>query len=552
MKKLLAVAAFAMAALFVGMTGTSLAADQSVRLTLQPSADTCTAWDQMDCSYLEVRNGNAAAPDPITDPEPTFLNMANLPGPVTVDASVSDTGEVTIPEDSVSFPAYPTSLENGLVGTVSIGIQIKASADWTGTYDDVTGEMELEAPLGLTFKLNCDPVANPTCGAVFGAEGNMGTWAVTPKGPVSPLTTGSLTAPTPPVSYGPAWLGPDAEQGSPFDANGVGTLINNDLEIENLTPSDCIDMTSLACSNPAVGGLIAPSLNGALGTVYDSAVPANDRDSVPGAIDMSLTFQISEPPILESDPSALTFAGLNDDGSQPLGTSSPAQSTTLTALDAGDVNVRSIYTDGGNDDDFIVTNARGCAPVIESGGDCQVRLRFNPSATGARSSTLYASIVNPVTTNIEQIQLATLSGEGGTLPQGPTGPTGNDGPTGPDGPKGPRGPKGPAGALVAISTNSSVALKTRAKKFATVSSRGGAVRLKTPKRAVIRIKRKKYTVRIAAPKRIGKNKRGAIKVRGSRAAVKALRGRATARLKVKVTVTSGNRSQSQNLRVTLR
>lgn len=549
MRKYFAIAAVATAALLVGMAGLATAADRTVRLTLQPSADACDAWDQMTCSYLEVRNGNAPAPDPATDPEPTFLNMANLPGAVVVDASVSDTGEVTIQPESVRFPAYPTSLENALVGTVSIGIQIMASSAWTGTYDDSTGEMELNAPLGLTFKLNCDPVANATCGAIFGPEGNMGTWEVTPKGPVNPLTTGSLTAPTPPVEYGPEWIGPDAEQGSPFDENGIGTLVNNDLEIENLKPEDCIDMSSVACSNPAVGGLIAPSLNGALGTVYDSAVPANDRDSVAGAIDMRLTFQMSEPPILESDPSALTFAGMNADGSQPLGTSSATQTTTLTALDAGDIQVRSIYTDGGDDDDFIVTNSKGCAPLIESGGDCQVRLRFNPSATGARSSTLYASILNPVSSSIEQIELATLTGEGGTLPEGATGPAG---PTGADGPQGPAGPRGRDGALVSISSSSAVALKARARPFARVSSKGGAVTLRTPKKVRIRVKRKRYTVRIIAPKRIGKNKRGAIKVRGPRGAVKALRGRASARLKVKVTVRSGNRTQSQNLRVTLK
>ncbi len=541
--QLAAVAALAVTVLLVAMAGTSNAAERVVRLTLQPSADACTAWDQMSCSYLEVRNGNAPAPDPATDPQPTFLNMAAMPGPVTVDAAISDEGDVTIQPASVKFPAFPTSLENGLVGTVSIKIQISASDVWTGTYDEATGAMELNAPLGLTFKLNCDPVANALCGGIFGPEGNMGTWAVTPKGPVNPLTTGNLAAPAPPAAYGTDWLGPDAEDGAAFDSNGVGTLINNNLEIEKLDAADCVDGSSIACSNPAIGNLIAPSLNGALGTVYDPNDPSNDRDSAPGAIDMRLTFAMSEPAILESDPSEITFAGMNEDGSQPLGTSSPALSTTLTALDAGDIDVRSIYTDGGDDDDFNVTNAKGCAPVIESGGSCQVRLRFNPSETGDRSSTLYASIFNPVTNAVEQIQLATLSGKGGTLPQGPTGPAGATGPS---------GPKGKNGPLVGIATRSAVRLRTGKVMIAKLRARGAAVGLKVAKKASIKVSGRKYQVRIVSPTKIGKGKAAKIKVKGSRGAVRALKGRKAAKLKLSIKVSSNGISQQYKLRVRLK
>jgi len=547
----LKVTVLAIAFLVLGMSA-SAQADRSVRLTLQPSSAACTAWDQLDCSYLEVRNGNAPAPDPETDPQPTFLNLANLPGQVTVDATISDLGEVTIDPESVRFPAYPTSLENALVGTVSIQIQISASAPWTGTFDEATGAMNLVAPVGLTFKLNCDPVANVTCAAVFGSEGNMGTWAVTPKGPIDPLTTGNLIAPAPPLEYGEEWLGPDAENGSPFDESGIGTLINNNLEIENLEPDDCVDPTSLACSNPAVGGLIAPSLNGALGTVYDSAAPENDRDSVPGAIDMRFTFEMSEPPILQADPDQLEFEGMNDDGSQPLGTSSAAMTTTISALDAGDVIIHSIYTGGEDENDFLVTSSRGCLPLLESGADCDVNLRFNPSESGERTATLFAAIMNPVTGENEVVELASLSGEGGTLPQGPTGPTGPSGSDGPTGPTGPSGPRGEAGALVAISSVHGIALGTRPKRIATVSSRGAAIRVKAPRKAIIRVKGRRYPVRITSPSKVGRNRKGQIKVKGSRPAVRALRGRASARLRVPVTVTAGDRRQKETLKVRLK
>ena len=72
--KVLALAAITLAALLAGMAGTSSAADQTGRLTLQPSADACTAWDQMTCSYLEVRNGNAPAPGAPTGCAPALMS----------------------------------------------------------------------------------------------------------------------------------------------------------------------------------------------------------------------------------------------------------------------------------------------------------------------------------------------------------------------------------------------------------------------------------------------------------------------------------------------
>lgn len=556
--KFFALAIVMMAAMLVGMAGTSNADEKIVRMTLQPSADECTAWDQMNCSYLEVRNGNGPAPDPAVDAAPTFLNMAlmpDMPGSVTIDAAVSDTGAVTIQPDSVRFPVFPTSLENALVGTVSIGIQISASDVWTGTYDEATGAMDLDAALGLTFKLNCDAVANALCGGIFGPEGNMGTWEVTPKGPAH-LTTGNMPVTAPPAAYGPDWLGPDATDGVPFDATtAVGTLINNDLEIQNLKAEDCIDPSSVACSNAAIGGLIAPSLNGALGTVYDPATPANDKDSVKGAIDMALTFELSEPPILESNPTELTFEGMNDDGSQPLGTSSRAQATTLSALDAGDIDVYQYYTDGGNADDFRITNSKRCDHLIESGSSCNIRLRFNPEETGARGTTLYASIFNPVTQNVEQIQLATLSGEGGVLPKGEKGEKGekgDQGDKGDKGNKGDRGPRGEAGPLVSLRSHNAIGLRTSARRFARIKARGSAVKLKVKRKVAVRIKGKKFKVRIIAPRKVGKNKKANIKVKGTRGAVKALKGRTKANLKLKVKMSANNgRTQKQTLRVTL-
>lgn len=396
----------AIAALLL-LAAPAAAADRTVRLTLDPSASACTAFDQLDCSYLEARNGNKPAPDP-NDPNavaPTFLNLAQLDGPVIVDGVIHDDGTFTVADGDVSFPTFDTTLSNALVGDVAVGIDIKQTGDWTGTFDDVSGAVSLTAPLGLTFKLNCDPVANGLCGLIFGTEGNMGTWQVDAKGPVDPLTTGNLPALVPPVPYGPDWVPTDVEDGVPYGAGTKSlTLINNNLELKHLEPSSCIDPTSTACTNVAIGGLILPPLNDALGASY-VAPPGTSLDTVPGAIDMRLAFKLSEPPILTDDTDALDF------GQQTVGSASGAKPVTITAYGIGDVQVVDLYSKGGDDADFWVAN-NNCHGLIAADGSCTLKVKFQPGEAGARASTLYAMVVDPISHERQEVELASLSGEG--------------------------------------------------------------------------------------------------------------------------------------------
>jgi hypothetical protein len=392
---LLAILAFAA----VAIPATASAADRTVRLTLDPSSAACT-WDaQLDCSYLETRNGNQPAPDP-TDPAataPTFLNLANLPGPIELDAIVHDDGTVTVPDGNVDWPDYVTTLQNPLVGEVTVTIRFAQTGDWTGTFDETTGAVDLTAPLGLSFSLACDPASPTLCSAVFGATGNMGTWAVrSASGPVE-LTTGHQDAVDPPAAYGPAWIGPVAEDGDPYDAgDGDLTLIGNGQVLHRLEPTDCVDPTSVACMNPGIGGLVLPPLNDAIGATAT-------EDTVPGAIDMRLTFDLTEP--VTSNPSEVDF------GEQLEGRASEAKTVTITAPSVGQVEIRRLFNEGGDDADFWIANDQ-CGSVVPAGESCNVRIRFTPSGLGARSTDLTARIVSPISGDPETIPVATLKGTG--------------------------------------------------------------------------------------------------------------------------------------------
>jgi hypothetical protein len=75
-------------------------------------------------------------------------------------------------------------------------------------------------------------------------------------------------------------------------------------------------------------------------------------------------------------PSALTFS------SQITGTTSAAQTITLTNTGSGSLNITTISSTG----DFSQTN--NCAASIASGGTCAIAVSFSPTAAGSRSGTL--------------------------------------------------------------------------------------------------------------------------------------------------------------------
>ncbi|MBK5231392.1 MAG: choice-of-anchor D domain-containing protein [Thermoleophilia bacterium] len=440
------------------------AADRSVQLTLDAPESACNAFDTLDCAYLEARNGNQPAPDTTVDPPtgatPTFLNMALLPSPAVISAIVSDDGTLTANQGSVDFPAYPTVLQNALVGEVTVAININQTGDWSGNIDPVTGDTSIDAPLGLTFKLNCNPAdtTHALCAGIFGSEGNMGTWRADTL--VDPqLISGNSPSTAPPAAYlaGPPvvsdWEPPVVTDGAPYAAGPPETLtlINNKLRVAFLTTANCIDPSSVACSNAGVGGLIVPALNGALGTT-NAATPPVPKNSVLGAIDMRLPFTVADAPIIAADPNSVDF------GDQPQGTSGTAQTISLTASTAGDLDIKNIYKTGADRSDFWVSN-NDCGGNIAAGETCGLDLRFNPSASGARAATLVVKLVNPVNGQTEVYDLSTLAGNGGELPTGPTGATGDKGDkgdTGPKGNKGDKGPRGPAAPVVKFKTGAKV------------------------------------------------------------------------------------------------
>lgn len=211
----------------------------------------------------------------------------------------------------------------------------------------------------------------------------------------------------------------------------------------------------------------------------------------------------SSPPVLQASPSPLNF------GDQPLGTTSPTQTLTLTLTGGDALQSFSVELFGTNPDDFTITRDL-CLPGLESGSEgpllqlpgdsCTVRIRFTPGGLGARSATF--DLMEPKCCPGSSFFSVPLIGNGTPGPYGPQGPqgpagatgatggtgaagatgaTGGPGATGAQGPPGATGATGPRGATGPAGRDARVTCTTSKKQK--VTCKVVYVRAKTTQRA---------------------------------------------------------------------
>ena len=144
-------------------------------------------------------------------------------------------------------------------------------------------------------------------------------------------------------------------------------------------------------------------------------------------------------------PQLVALPVMGDFGSQPVGTI--GGSLEVTIRNVGDAASFFLARTGAARDDFLPVGGT-CQdfaeqPLATPNATCTFRLRFAPTAVGARSAALEFQPPSDAPPLLEYA----LSGTGTSAPltSGATGATGAAGPAGPAGPIGPIGPIGPAG-----------------------------------------------------------------------------------------------------------
>jgi hypothetical protein len=176
---------------------------------------------------------------------------------------------------------------------------------------------------------------------------------------------------------------------------------NADLDMSSASVSGDFAISSDGCSGTTVspGGTctinvtFTPTQTGGLSgtlTISDNAADSPQQVSLSGT---------GTQPVLSLSTSSLTFAD------QAVGTTSSAQTVTITNNGTSDLHVSTVSTSGTNPGDFSASPS-GCADV-PVGSTCTISVTFTPSASGARSATL--NIVSDSPTSPDQV---TLTGTG--------------------------------------------------------------------------------------------------------------------------------------------
>lgn len=159
------------------------------------------------------------------------------------------------------------------------------------------------------------------------------------------------------------------------------------------------------------------------------------------APEVSITY--ATPATATPDTAAITFPA-----TQPSQTLSPPQTLTITNKGGNPLAISAATFSGStpaavtdHPEDFLIGSSSCLSPVVFE-ESCQLTVRFAPQGPGTRTGTL--QILSNAGAGPTVV---TLTGTGGTLPQGPVGEPGTTGSAGVAGATGPQGLAGAAGAL---------------------------------------------------------------------------------------------------------
>lgn len=248
------------------------------------------------------------------------------------------------------------------------------------------------------------------------------------------LTTNNATQPFLPVQTWPAGSRVLAVTSADLSARGKGDLIAREEDGTYSVRPDRTDY-DLLDSYPdeiTLAGVAQP-------VGADSTVIAADMngDGAPDLIGTNING--SQVTLFRQIPVVLASGYDFDD--QATGGRSAIHTVTVSNDSAPTLRISTAALGGADAGDFAKVSDTCTGAVLHRSESCAVGVRFEPSATGARSATL------TLTDNgAGGAQALALSGTGVTPPPSVPGPTGANGLTGANGASGPQGDQGPQGA----------------------------------------------------------------------------------------------------------
>jgi FG-GAP-like repeat/Abnormal spindle-like microcephaly-assoc'd, ASPM-SPD-2-Hydin/FG-GAP repeat len=268
------------------------------------------------------------------------------------------------------------------------------------------GNVFFDQALG-TFTYTVSPTGHFTL--TSSTQGNSSGYVISPFELVFTDTTGPVSDPAPSirphvviaqsisaqaapstVTLAPTSLAFNPQMVGTTSAAQTVTLTNNSsaaltitgitlsgMNADDFAQTDTCPASLTAGANCAISVTFTPTGAGARSGAISIA---DNAAGSPQTVPLAGTGATTTAPAVTLAPASLTFA------SQAAGTTSAAQSVTLTNSGSAALTITGITLSGTNADDFAQTNT--CPASLAAGANCTISITFTPGAAGARTAAI--------------------------------------------------------------------------------------------------------------------------------------------------------------------
>jgi 6-phosphogluconolactonase (cycloisomerase 2 family) len=205
--------------------------------------------------------------------------------------------------------------------------------------------------------------------------------------PLTGAGGGAVAIPTPAaLTFGSQTLGTSsAPQSVTLTNSGNSTLTISSItfagtDFFDFTETNTCGTGLLAGANCTISVTFAPESGTSTGTVTASLSIADNVSGSPQTVTLTGTATSAGAPAVVIAPTTLTFP------SQTVGTSSVAQTVTLTNSGNATLNITSVAITGANAGDYSETNT--CGTILAASANCAISVTFKPTATGTRTASI--------------------------------------------------------------------------------------------------------------------------------------------------------------------
>ncbi len=358
--------------------GSSLAVSASCTVTVTFSAATAGTYS----ATLNIPNsasaggtasvtltGTATAPPaPVASLNPTSLSLPSMVAggtATTAAVTLTNSGAVAMTVGSVTITG--TGASEFSIKANTCGTTLAAAASCT-----VTVSFSAATAATYTAALN---IANN--GSAGGTVAVPLTGTATPPQPVTSLSASSLTFPS--VTAG----GAASTQVETLTNTGAAALTVSGITFSGTNASNFTQTNTCSAAVPVNGTCaITVSFSAATVATYTATMNIANNGSTGGtvAVGLSGAAVLSTNPVASLSATSMPFPTLT------AGSTSSAQTITLTNTGASNLNIASIAMTGAGANLFIETST--CATVLASKGSCTISTSFAPKVAGTYAATL--------------------------------------------------------------------------------------------------------------------------------------------------------------------